>query len=264
MKFKDYISFSIETEKEVAYDSPDHLHPLGTSRDNSINRRFNEKIYKIFGNHPRPIKVLDMGCSGGGFVKSVIDDGCIGVGVEGSNYSKILKRAEWKTIPDKLFTSDITVPFQIKMDNGGDVFNMQFDLITSWEVMEHIKEDSIAGVAENVKKHLLPHGLWVSSVSMVDDFYDGVNLHQTVQSKQWWVNKMKSLGLTHLPEFENYFREQYIRGDKYGATSSFHLILSKDPASAPKIPYYPLKGKIYDVWRGSKVHRMLHKLVDLS
>lgn len=263
MKFNKYISFSLEAEKEIAYDSPDHLHPLGTARDNSVNRRFNEKIYNIFINHPRPYKVMDMGCSGGGFVKSCIDDGCIAIGVEGSDYSRILKRAEWKSIPDKLFVCDITAPFQAKMDNGGDVFNLQFDLVTCWEVMEHIKENDIQHVAENVKKHLLPHGLWVMSVSKVDDFYDGVNLHQTVKPKTWWVEKFKSLGLTHIEAFEGYFNEQYIRGNRYGATDSFHLILSKNPEVAPKVPNYKLAAKLYDNWRGCKLQKLLNKMVEL-
>ena len=263
MIFGKYISFSIVTEKEVAYDSPDHLHPLGTAHDNSTNKRFNEKVYNIFGSYQLPVKVMDMGCSGGGFVKMCIDDGCIAVGVEGSDYSKKLKRAEWKSIPDKLFTSDITAPFQIKMDNGGDVFNLEFDLVTSWEVMEHIKEDSLQYVADNVRKHLLPHGLWVMSVSLVDDFYQGVNLHQTVQTKDWWINKFKTLGFTHLPAFEGYFNKQYVRGDRYGATKSFHLILSKDPKNAPKVPNYTLTAKIYDNWRGSKLHKLFNRLVEL-
>lgn len=263
MKFNKYISFNVETEKEVAYDSPDHLHPLGTSRDNSINTRFNKKIYTIFKDHPRPLKVLDMGCSGGGFIKSCIDDGCIGIGVEGSDYSKILKRAEWKTIPDKLFTCDITAPFQVKMDNGGDVFNLQFDVVTCWEVMEHIKEPDIAKVAENVKKHLLPHGLWIMSVCEIDDYNEGVNLHQTVQPKKWWINKFKTLGLIHQEQFEGYFNKQYIRGNRYGATDSFHLILSKDVNAVPKVPAYPFAAKLYDTWRGSAAHRLVNKLTEL-
>jgi 2-polyprenyl-3-methyl-5-hydroxy-6-metoxy-1,4-benzoquinol methylase len=263
MKLAKDIKFLLETSKEVAYDSPDHLHPLGTSRDNSINKRFNEKIYSIFGSYPRPVKVMDMGCSGGGFVKSCIDDGCIGIGIEGSDYSKKLKRAEWKTIPDKLFTSDITVPFQVKMDNGGDVFDLKFDVVTSWEVMEHIKESDLQTVAENVKKHLLPHGLWIMSVSQVDDWFEGVNLHQTVQNKKWWISKFREFGLEHLPQFEGYFNHQYIRGNRYLAPGSFHLILSKDPANAPKVPPYKFSARLYDSWRGTRLHRLFNKLVDL-
>ncbi len=263
MKFNKYIAFSIKAEKEIAYDSPDHLHPLGTSRDNSINPRFNEKIYTIYKDHERPFKVLDMGCSGGGFVKNCIDDGCIAVGVEGSDYSRILKRAEWKTIPDKLFVCDITAPFQISMDNGGEVSPLQFDVVTCWEVMEHIKTEMLPAVAENVKKHLLPHGLWIMSVSSVDDFHEGVNLHQTVQPKQWWIDKFASLGLTHMAAFEPYFNHQYIRGNRYGSENSFHLILSKNPSAAPKVPNYPISAKLYDNWRGSKLHRLFNRMAQL-
>lgn len=263
MKLGKYINFSVDADKEIAYDSPDHLHPLGTAQNNSVNQRFNEKIYTILLNYPRPHKILDLGCSGGGFVRSCIDDGCIAVGVEGSDYSRILKRAEWKTIPDKLFVCDITAPFQVKVDNGGEVSRMQFDIVTCWEVMEHIKESDLAMVAENVKKHLLPHGLWVMSVSKVDDFFEGVNLHQTVKPKKWWIEKFASLGLTHLEAYETYFSEQYIRGNRYESKDSFHLILCKTPKEAPPVPRYPLSARLYDNWRGSKLHRLINKLTNL-
>ena len=51
-------------------------------------------------------------------MKSILDAGGFAVGVEGSDYSQRHKRAEWATIPDHLFTTDATVPFQLSEEVG--------------------------------------------------------------------------------------------------------------------------------------------------
>ncbi len=254
----------IRAERSIAYESPDHLVPWGTARDNSKNSRFNEKIYKIFENNGKlGLKVLDMGCSGGGFVKSCIDDGCLAVGIEGSDYSQKMKRAEWRTIPDYLFTCDITGDFEIyKLDINNNESRIIFDLVTCWEVMEHIKESDLDRLCSNVKKHLSTKGLWIMSVSQTDDIIDGVNLHQTVKPKKWWIDKFKTLGFEHLPKFEKYFNEQYIRGDKYGAPGSFHLILTPDISNAPVVPHIPVATRLLDkYWFGTPRQRFIRKLI---
>src|SRR4051812_27451294 len=90
---------SLTATRPVAIHSPDYIEPWGTRRDNSRNRRFNHKLYKLFLNR-RSLRILDLGCSGGGFVRDCIDDGHFAVGLEGSDYSKRVGRAEWRTIPE--------------------------------------------------------------------------------------------------------------------------------------------------------------------
>ena len=263
MKFETELEFYIKTDFPIAYESLDYLNPWGTAKNNSTNARFNEKIYTLFNHVEKPIKILDMGCSGGGFVRKCIDDGCIAVGVEGSDYSKKLRRAEWKTIPGNLFTCDITKPFSLSYKNGNKINDLRFDLITCWEVMEHIKEEDINSIAENVKNHLLPSGLWIMSVSPIDDIVNGVNLHETVKPKKWWVERFLELGFTHRSDLEQYFNQQYIRGKKYNGPSSFHLILTPNISESPQFPHYPLSARIYDLWRGSKVHKLVNLFTQL-
>ena len=121
----------MEAEREVAYKSPDHLLPWGTKRDNSRNPRFNDKLYRLFPRYEQMLKVLDMGCSGGGFVKSCFDEGCLAVGIEGSDFSKRFRRAEWRTIPEYLFTCDITGNFDLSLEFQGKTERMIFDVVTS-------------------------------------------------------------------------------------------------------------------------------------
>ena len=174
---------SVETDFPVAYDSPDHLAPWGTSRDNSKNIRFNKKLYKLFEALPRPLRVLDLGCSGGGFVRDCLNDGCIAVGLEGSDFSLRMSRAEWALIGEKfLFTADITKPFKILMnDNQSGSARLTFDVITSWDVLEHIEGGHLAAVCQNLMDSLNDDGICVFSISNSSDIIRGVELHQTIQ-----------------------------------------------------------------------------------
>ena len=253
----------LKAERGVASDSPDHLMPWGTRADNSRNPRFNQKLYHLYPGREHMMAVLDLGCSGGGFVKSCLDDGCLAVGLEGSDFSKKRRRAEWATIPDFLFTCDITKNFEIFIEGGEDAERVQFDVVTAWEVMEHIKTADLPKLIENIKKHLKPSGLWIMSISPNEEVVNGVTLHQTVQPKAWWIDMFAKSGLTHLEEYDGYFNTQYVRGPKYNGPGSFHLILSPDPNKAPTIPLRGLSWSsyLYDRWLGSKYQKLLKKWV---
>lgn len=249
---------TLTSEREIAYESLDHLNPWGTKRDNSRNPIFNKKVYKLFTDKNDTLRVLDLGCSGGGFVKNCIDDGCVAVGLEGSDFSKKHKRAEWRTIPENLFTCDITRTFQLYDGEGAP---MKFDLITSWEVLEHIEEHDLPMLFGNIKKHLQETGICIVSICYVDDYINGVNLHRTVKPKAWWLEKVKSFGFHHLQAFESYFSEQYVRGKRYGAPDTFHLILTPNTASSPAVPKRRTGEKILDAWLGTKLQRNLKLLI---
>src|SRR4029079_5852239 len=95
------VNFKVITDHPVAVNSVDHLHPMGAIRDNHSNPMFNDKITRLI---PKRLVIMDLGCSGGGFVKSLIDSRNDAIGLEGSDRPFLDKRAEWKTIPDNLFT----------------------------------------------------------------------------------------------------------------------------------------------------------------
>lgn len=247
----------LKAEREVAFASPDHQLPWGTKRDNSKNPRFNDKLYRLYPSFKEMLKVLDMGCSGGGFVKSCFDEGCLAVGLEGSDFSKKLGRAEWRTIPEYLFTCDITGEFNIFLEFNQKTDRLIFDVVTSWEVMEHIAEPDIAKVAANVKRHLAPTGLWIMSVSPNEEVINGVRLHQTVRDREWWIGKFETLGLHHCEQFVAYFNTQFVRGPKYGGPGSFHLVLSPDIAVAPAVPHEGTLRRLHDLWLGSVPQKVL-------
>lgn len=233
----DRMTINIESDHLVAADSLDHIHPWGTKRDNSTNLNFNIKLIKWLG--LENIRLLDIGCSGGGFVKTMHDAGALAIGLEGSDYSKIRARAEWATIPDRLFTADATKPFKFSscLESGKSV-PVKFSVITAWEFLEHIEETDLPTVFDNIDKNLDCNGVVIMSVSTVDDYIEGVNLHRTVKPYPWWLEKINHLGFKHHEKFVPYFApDNWIRYEE-NAAGSFHLVMTRineEPNALPDV-----------------------------
>ena len=222
--------FRVKTDKVVANDSHDHQWPRGTIINNSRNLSFNRKLYAHFGNR-KDLRILDLGCSGGGFVRSFLEDGYVAIGLEGSDVSKKLRSAEWNTCPSHLFTADITAPFQIC--DACEVA-MTFHCITAWEVLEHIPEDKLDALLDNIRRHLKDDGIFVASIDMVPDGNPilGVVYHVTMQAERWWHSRFAEAGFESA---SHQFRTQdYVRGHGMGLMDwdpadgdGFHVVLKK-------------------------------------
>jgi cyclopropane fatty-acyl-phospholipid synthase-like methyltransferase len=206
---------TIHTKKPVAVDSWDHIEPYGTKNDNSINPAFNKRLYGLIP--AKEVRLLDLGCAGGGLVKSIIDDGGFAVGIEGSDYNLVNQRAEWKTIPGNLFTADCTEPFDIRTKlaipgtNGVSHCGNFFNVITAWEFFEHIAENKISAVCDNIRHHMAWKGFFIGSIMPAPDR----NYHQTVHGKAWWIELFQSLELEHVPSIEKHFEGAAVRTEGF-------------------------------------------------
>ena len=183
---------TLETDYPIAYESLDHLHPHGTVQDNTRYPRFVEKCERLLA-PKKELAFLDLGCSGGGMVLDAALRGHISMGLEGSDYSKKEQRAEWRLLGDHLQTCDITRPFFLRDTNN----NVQlFDVITAWEVLEHIAEADLPQLLRNIKNHLTLGGYFVGSIANWDDIdpESGVNWHITVHPYEWWALKFEEAG----------------------------------------------------------------------
>jgi SAM-dependent methyltransferase len=242
-------SIAIETEKPIAYDSPDHLQPHGTAVNNTTNPRFNQKLFRMIP--PPRVRLLDIGCSGGGLVKSILDDGGFAVGVEGSDYSLEHKRAEWATIPSHLFTADATEPFQLsEIDESGRKTPLTFNVITAWEFFEHIPEQGLAPIVKNILNHLAPGGIVLASIATYPDVVNGVVLHQTIHMRPWWVKTFARLGLERQEEIEKYFGFDMVNGSPLN-DSSFAIALTR-AGESPEDP-----RRIHELARAETVDRVV-------
>jgi SAM-dependent methyltransferase len=97
-----------------------------------------------------------------------------------------------------------------------------FSLITCFDVLEHLDEQDIDSTISEILRTLRLGGVFLGSVSCrksgVDDLH-GDNLHRTVKSPDWWINKFE-------PDSAQY------DGQRQQLTLWKHLPLSKQSASA--------------------------------
>jgi 2-polyprenyl-3-methyl-5-hydroxy-6-metoxy-1,4-benzoquinol methylase len=223
--------FVLRTENPVASESHDHRWPHGTLYDNSVNRLFNLKLYDLL-KYKSDLKVLDMGCSGGGFVKSILDDGYEAVGVEGSDVSKKIQGGEWGTIPLHLFTCDITKSFSFMDESGRRLF---FDVVTAWEVLEHMAKDDVPSLIRTVFENLNTGGYFIGSVDTLPDGNPnlGAIYHKTLEPRSWWLERFESVGFQAV-KTHHFQTRDWVRGNGRGLKDwspedgdGFHLVLQK-------------------------------------
>lgn len=182
-------TYQIKTDHPIAVKSDDHIYPRGTRNDNTRHPRFVHAAERAIGKN---LRVMELGCAGGGLVLDFLLAGHDAVGIEGSDYSAIWRRAEWATIPERLFTADITKPFSTFVDGEPQ----RFDLITAWEVLEHIRDDDIDGLFVNIRQHLAQNGIFCGSVATFEDCdpVSGAVWHVTVKPYDWWVKRITDAG----------------------------------------------------------------------
>jgi len=213
---------TVVTEHPLAEWSPDHIHPKGAATDSTRDAGFNRKLFKLVAS-PR---LLDLGCAGGGLVASVIEDGGLAVGIDGSDYNQVRGREEWGRHADTFFTADITRPFTVLEDGRPAVF----DVVTAWEVLEHIPEHLLPAVMGNVRRHLAAGGMFICSISQQHDPWDGFDYHVTVHPELWWRGWFAGAGWTVRDDLFSHFDPDWVRGPKRGM-DSFNLVLTLEGAA---------------------------------
>lgn len=184
--------FRLVTQSPVAVESHDHKFPWGTLYDNTRWPRFVAACQRHF---QRPVNYLDLGCAGGGLVLDFLLRGHRAMGLEGSNVSLLMQRAEWRLLPHHLFTCDVTRPFRIETCDGGGAAT--FDVITAWELLEHIAQADLPNFLANVRGHLAADGYFVGSIATVPDGQPelGAVYHVTVKERDWWEECFRGHGL---------------------------------------------------------------------
>lgn len=185
---------SVQTDNPVAWDSPDHLAPFGTVRDNNTDAAYLSSVLSHFGRNN--ISVLDLGCAGGQLVTDFIAAGATAVGLEGSTEAAGGAGAKnWKELHNKnLFFCDLTKPYQVSFDGQP----AQFDFIHCWEVVEHIAPADLTAFLGYINHHLSDEGVFCCSIALYPSYgiVDGkqIDLHQSLFNPAWWVNTLFESG----------------------------------------------------------------------
>lgn len=198
------------TDYPVAHDSPDHIQPTGTVRDHTRHPRFIRACENFFPDKKR-LSFLDLGCSAGGIVLDAVLRGHIGIGLEGSDISYLEQRAEWRLLRENLFTCDISKPFMLTQ-NGSTPYI--FDVVSAWEVLEHLKREGVEELFANLARHIRPGGIFACSISRVDGGFmeDGRPIHQTCEPLSWWEKAAQGQGFERMQN-PPLSRADYARGN---------------------------------------------------
>lgn len=209
---------AFEATRPVAMDTDDHLFPWGAAQDNTRSPRFVAACERHFPG--RSLTFMDLGCSGGGLVLDFILRGHRGFGVEGSDAPLRAQRAEWRLLRHNLFTGDITRPFTLRPaspEQATAAPPVACDVISAWEVMEHIADADLPGLFANLHTHLKPDGLFIGSIALGpdDNPVTGARYHRTVQPQAWWRARFAELGLPMLDQHDFAF-EDFCRGTNNG------------------------------------------------
>ncbi|MNL26962.1 hypothetical protein D3C87_1485260 [compost metagenome] len=135
----------------------------------------------------------------------------MGVGLEGSDISRLQQRAEWRLLRDTLFTCDVTRPFAL---GRGEIETFKFDVISAWEVLEHLTAEGVEGLFANLARHTRPGSIFACSISQVDGGFteDGTPLHQTLEPLPWWQERAAKHGFDVL-ESQAFLPLDFARGN---------------------------------------------------
>jgi len=171
----------ISTEYPIAYESQDYQNPLGALW-NTGNPELVQRLLSFdIESH------LDLGCAGGKFVRQMLGEGVLSIGIEGADYPITNGNSEWMgKYSDHFFTADITKPFTLTYD--------KFDVVTSFEVLEHIHEDDLTMMFWNISTHTHEDSICVFTASNDSSWSNGVDLHVTKWNYDQWINKFKQFG----------------------------------------------------------------------
>jgi SAM-dependent methyltransferase len=231
----------------LAETSLDHVVPWGTRKCLSVNKRFIEKLCALYGKGAI-FSLLDLGCAGGHFVSECVERGINSAGIEGSDWSQKQGRGAWRIHGDKLFVSDITKPFS---------FDTSFDVITAWEVVEHLTEDGVGSFFQNAANASSQNTLLIISTTSEPDFVNGVNLHQTMKGHEWWIKAARKHGWENSTKLVKYFSPQWNNGSRWESDSAFHFVFHRKSATLPKIPKQSFMLNVYDIYLGSNLQKFI-------
>lgn len=126
--------------------------------------------------------VLELGFGSGGFRPLVERFGAVGYLGLDANPLPMMYSPHVRQRPDAYRT----VNLHERID-----FGHWFDVVCSFEVLEHIREDYLDELLGTIRTHMGPKSVFVGTAS-IDDSFD---VHITVHPKEWWLERFARFGL---------------------------------------------------------------------
>lgn len=135
-------------------------------------RQNEARLRKARGRH------LDMGCGAGFVVEQMRDWDFDSIGAD-------ISQQAVDTANARMGAGSATM-----IENGRAAFaDGSFDLVTCFDVLEHLDREDIPALRDELMRLLKPGGFLFCNISLrlagsVD--HEGVNLHRTVEPPEWW------------------------------------------------------------------------------
>ena len=213
--------YQLVSEHLISNNNADQVHPRGIKNDNTRHLR----LVNTMENHfKKKISHLDLGCGGGGLVFDFLVNGHTSIGLDGSDFAKKGSLHHWQIIKNNLFCADITKKFFIKDFHSSKVIS--FDLITAFEVLEHLEESDISGLINNLKENMHQKSIFMCSIATFEDRDEKIVWHKTVKSKDWWVEKFTKNGFKDISNQFSYL--DYSRGSSNITTADWNAFYESD------------------------------------
>jgi hypothetical protein len=193
-RFKLGQAVDLQTDYVLASASNDHINPESTIEGIVRPAYFVRDCIRQLGPE---IKCLDLGTGAAGLVFEFAMNDIFAIGVDGSDFCRKNGVGYWPLLNDNLFTCDITKPFTFLSKEGHVPVN--FDIVTMWEVLEHIAESDLSMLLSNIERHLGKDGYFIGSVSLVE-YVDSIGnpYHVTLKPREWWKARFMESGLVML------------------------------------------------------------------
>jgi len=159
---------------------------IATKKSNYVDYSWNrlgsyfQKTAKHIVNKFSPSSVLDVGCAKGFLVKALVELGVDAYGVDPSEYA-------FNEVPADIKGRTVIGAAQQLHDEDNS-----FDLVTCFDVLEHIPEKDVPQVLSEM---LRVSKQWLIIRVATKELPNDVDAnHATIREKDWWIEKIKEAG----------------------------------------------------------------------
>jgi ubiquinone/menaquinone biosynthesis C-methylase UbiE len=192
------------------------------------------------GSSSSPLKMLDVGCGEGYYVRDAIEEGINAYGIDISTHALENALAEVK---DRITFGSITeIPFA----------DEEFDVMTAFDVIEHIHPKDTLNAVTEIRRVLKPDGIVIITTPS-SNFGDWVSdlTHINVRPPKFWKLILEEYNfkvqMLYIPSFLKYYMKKYIPipdSIEFWIEEPFRYMLGR---------YYARKCRLYLLAKKTKV-----------
>jgi 2-polyprenyl-3-methyl-5-hydroxy-6-metoxy-1,4-benzoquinol methylase len=157
---------------------------------------------------------LEMGCGAGSMYQFIKYMGCVEyLGLDGNPLAFVYSP----------YIKDNLEYFRLVNLQEEINFNYTFDLIYSFEVLEHILEEKTDYFIKTIVNHMNSNSIFICTIA-----HSVMDVHINIHSRDWWMKKFQKNGLVELPS-SGHYSNQLAQNHPYNwtANDSHIFFLSK-------------------------------------